>query len=111
MPEISRQQLIVWSAVALVILLIGANYLRGQVGGGASEAASVVTVGLKEESARTTRSPLKIHVVGAVAIPGLYELETGARIADALAAAGGATPTADLSLINLAQKLADGQQV
>jgi len=108
MPSLSRQQLIAWSAVGLVILLIGANYLRGQLSASAHEETAAVTIGLKED--RTT-SRLKVHVVGAVTRPGLYEVDAGSRVADALEKAGGATPAADLNLINLAAKLADGQQL
>jgi len=43
--------------------------------------------------------------------PGLYRLEQGARIADAIARAGGATPKAELAQVNLAAPLADGEQV
>lgn len=108
MLSLSRQQVIAWSAVGLVILLIGANYLRGQLShSAAGETAAVVTVGVKED--RPSR--IKVHVTGAVAHPGLYEIEAGARIADALQLAGGPSPSADLNQINLAAKLADGQQV
>src|SRR5579885_478968 len=48
---------------------------------------------------------------GAVRRPGLYRLRAGARIADALARAGGATARADTALVNLAAPLADGEQV
>lgn len=43
--------------------------------------------------------------------PGLYRLQQGARVADAVARAGGLTPHADSTLINLAAPLADGEQV
>ena len=43
--------------------------------------------------------------------PGLYRLDEGSRIADAVRRAGGATRRADLSLINLAAPVADGLQV
>jgi competence protein ComEA len=52
-----------------------------------------------------------VHVVGAVRRPGLYRLSDGARIADALAKAGGATRKADLTVVNLAAPLSDGVQV
>ena len=43
--------------------------------------------------------------------PGLYRLAQGARVADAVARAGGATRKADLALVNLAAPLADGTQI
>ncbi|MDQ4029788.1 MAG: ComEA family DNA-binding protein, partial [Actinomycetota bacterium] len=43
--------------------------------------------------------------------PGLYRLKDGARVADALELAGGASPKADLALVNLAAPVADGTQV
>nr|PZM96420.1 MAG: competence protein ComEA [Actinomycetota bacterium] len=52
-----------------------------------------------------------VHVVGAVASPGLYELDPGARIADAVKAAGGAQDDADLAAVNLAREVVDGEQV
>ncbi len=61
-----------------------------------------------------TTSPateLVISVVGLVHRGGLVRLPTGARVADALTAAGGAKDGADLSGLNLAQRLQDGDQV
>jgi competence protein ComEA len=52
-----------------------------------------------------------VHVAGAVAAPGVQRLPAGARVVDAVDAAGGAAPDADLGRINLAAVLADGQQV
>ena len=55
---------------------------------------------------------LLVHVVGAVANPGLYRVPRGGRVYDAIAAAGGLSPDADLSkLPNLAGRLQDGEQV
>lgn len=51
------------------------------------------------------------HVVGQVRDPGLVELPVGARIADAVEAAGGATADADLSGVNLARSVTDGEQI
>ncbi len=52
-----------------------------------------------------------LHVLGAVAEPGIVELPLGARVVDALAAAGGPTPDADLAGVNLARIVADGEQL
>lgn len=55
---------------------------------------------------------LLVHVVGAVENPGLYRLPRGDRVFDAIAAAGGFSPSADMSrLPNLAGRLKDGEQV
>ena len=56
-------------------------------------------------------SRLTIHVAGAVVSPGLVEVPDGARVADAVAAAGGALPGSRLSGLNLAAPLRDGQQL
>jgi competence protein ComEA len=55
---------------------------------------------------------LMVHVTGAVAKPGLYRLARGDRVYDAIAAAGGLGPDADLQhLPNLAGRLRDGEQI
>lgn len=52
-----------------------------------------------------------VHVAGHVHAPGVYALEEGQRIVDAIRAAGGAQPIADLNAINLALRLSDGDQI
>nr|WP_216648489.1 ComEA family DNA-binding protein [Isoptericola chiayiensis] len=52
-----------------------------------------------------------VHVVGQVARPGLVGLPAGARVADAVEAAGGASDGADLAALNLARTVTDGEQV
>jgi competence protein ComEA len=52
-----------------------------------------------------------VAVMGRVQRPGLVELPAGARVADAIAAAGGPLPETDLSGLNLARKLVDGELV
>lgn len=56
-------------------------------------------------------SPMCIHVDGAVANPGVYYLDAGSRVVDAVEAAGGATAEARTAAVNLAEVLRDGQQV
>jgi competence protein ComEA len=52
-----------------------------------------------------------VHVVGAVGQPGIYELEFGSRVADAIQAAGGLSAEAFDASVNLARVLSDGEQV
>lgn len=54
---------------------------------------------------------IAVHVSGAVNRAGVVHLEPGARAADAVAAAGGASREAALAGINLAARLTDGQQI
>ncbi|MCC6188676.1 MAG: ComEA family DNA-binding protein [Anaerolineales bacterium] len=58
-----------------------------------------------------TRVPLRVHVIGEVAVPGVYDLAPGSIVEDAILAAGGARAAADLSNLNLARLLQDGDQV
>lgn len=57
-----------------------------------------------------TSGEVVVHVAGAVSAPGVYTLPADSRVDDAVRAAG-ATADADLSQLNLAQKLADGQKI
>lgn len=52
-----------------------------------------------------------VHVVGRVKVPGVYELEVGSRLFDAVVAAGGFMEDADQASVNLARPLSDGEQV
>ncbi len=93
---------------------------QGQPGGlsqAAGPAASAATA-----TAASARPPMAVgptatgpgvvvHVVGRVRRPGLVTLAAGARVADAVAAAGGVTAGAALQRINLARFLADGEQL
>ena len=58
-----------------------------------------------------TPGKLTIYINGAVATPGLYTLPVGSRVDDALKAAGGSLPGAEMTKINLATELTDGQQI
>jgi competence protein ComEA len=61
--------------------------------------------------AAPTKAPLAVHVIGAVPRPGLYEFAEGARVQDAIDAAGGLLASASADSLNLAALLEDGQQL
>ena len=58
-----------------------------------------------------TKAPVAVHVIGAVPRPGLYEFTEGARVQDAIDAAGGILAEANINAVNLAALLEDGQQL
>jgi len=58
-----------------------------------------------------TPPPMQVYVTGAVARPDVYPLPQGSIVKDAILAAGGPAPDADLERINLAASLSPGQQV
>jgi competence protein ComEA len=60
---------------------------------------------------QTSGAGITVHVAGEVDRPGLVTVAAGARVADAVEAAGGLLASADASTLNLAAPLADGQQV
>ncbi len=62
-------------------------------------------------AAPASSGTIVVHVSGAVASPGVVSVPSGARVADAVAAAGGVDRSADVTAINLAAPLADGDQV
>jgi competence protein ComEA len=73
-------------------------------------AAGTVTVATPAPS--TTAAPrLLVHIEGEVARPGVHELADGARVMDAVAAAGGLTDDADRERINLAARVSDGERL
>ena len=80
-----------------------------------SAPALPAAVSAMANSSSVPASPANTHivisVVGRVANPGLVTLADGARVADAVRAAGGVLPGTDVTALNLARKLADGEQI
>lgn len=100
--------------LALVAVAAGAYWFRSGVAQPSSAAPTPVSAGAVPDTAppsTASREFLVVHVAGAVAKPGVVTLDAGARVIDAIAAAGGPLPDADLDRLNLAAPLADGQRV
>src|SRR5919204_6445723 len=114
MPALSRPQLAAYALAAVVVVVLGMRFMQGQARGGAqatagSGAASRAPAAVKID--RPASAGAIVHVAGAVRHPGVYRLRDGERVQDAVRRAGGARRGADLNAINLAAKVADGQQV
>lgn len=101
---------------AMVAFATGGGGMQGEVGApgvqiddvGATDAAAGAPVG---DGGAAPEGVLLVHVLGAVARPGIVELAPGARVVDAVAAAGGLTAEADSGGVNLARALVDGEQL
>ena len=75
------------------------------------EPANSADAGQAASSSTATTTEIVVSVTGLVDQPGIVTLTAGARVADAIAAAGGAIDGADLTGLNLAARLADGDSV
>ncbi|HEX2392570.1 MAG TPA: helix-hairpin-helix domain-containing protein [Solirubrobacterales bacterium] len=116
MPELSRSQVLVYGAVAVALLLVGARAIRGEGATASSYADSPggsASSGSSSSSFTVTgqASDVVVDVSGAVARPGVYRLPAGSRVDDAVRRAGGPAARADLEAVNLAARLTDGQQI
>lgn len=98
------------AAVAAVVAAIGVWRDRPVVEPAPPLSSLSPTAPSSTESA-LSGEPMVVSVIGKVVRPGVVQLPEGARVADALTAAGGALPGTDLVGLNLARKLADGEQV
>jgi competence protein ComEA len=105
LEQIRQYRLYIIMAVLNIAVLVGVIYLLRR-----DEPRSIAIV---TPAPRATATPqiIKVQVNGAVNQPGVYELTLGARLSDALERAGGARPEADLSQLNLARRLNDGEAI
>ncbi len=107
-----RQALKPLLAVAVAVAAL-AGYLVWHSRPTAQVVAPRASVAALAPTAPTSSAPtmIVIAIQGRVRHPGLVRLPAGARVADAIDAAGGPLPGTDLSYVNLAQKLVDGELI
>ncbi|NII40086.1 competence protein ComEA [Curtobacterium flaccumfaciens] len=119
--------LLVGVVAVLALAVVLAGWQSGGGGDGTAEPGVAVVTGAPEAvaasptaSGSASRSPAAapppptpavLYVVGAVEHAGVVTVAADARVADALAAAGGATADADLSRVNLARPVVDGERL
>jgi len=106
LPEISRRQALALALLALALLVVAGKLLSSR-----HSSAPVKPRARLLSSGAKSHALLYVDVSGSVHRPGLYRLPDGARVNDALVKAGGATRKADLTLVNRAAPVTDGEQV
>lgn len=103
-----RQRWLLLSVLGILLATASVAALRLQ---GLRQLLSAPLVPVEAAAAPEPQPRLRVHVTGAVPRPGVYELSEGARVADALAAAGGAGEAARPQTLNLAAYLSDGDKI
>jgi competence protein ComEA len=101
-----RRRVLVVGVVAVVALVFGGRALQRP-----GKSSLPAPIHVARTTGPTKAAQLYVDVVGAVRRPGLYRLDRGARVADAVRRAGGVTRRAELDVVNLAALVADGEQV
>ena len=108
------------AVLLLVALAAGVAWFRAGIAPGAppsspahagARAPRPTTSPASSTSTSTAGRPLVVYVIGAVRTPGIVQLQPGARIVDAILAAGGSVAGADVARLNLAEPVADGERI
>lgn len=98
--------------VLIAIVLLAALGLASAVAGRLlAPPAAAIEIAEATASPSPPPPPVLVDVAGAVARPGVVRLASGARVLEAIAAAGGATPDADITSINRAAVVRDGERL
>jgi competence protein ComEA len=103
--KVSRQLLLALAAVVAFVSLVLVVVNRPE------PPAGEFSINEEPSDSVAIEQYLYVHIVGEVVTPGMYQLPLGARLVDAVFAAGGLTELADNSSVNLARELSDGEQV
>lgn len=103
--KVSRQLLLALAAVVAFVSLVLVVVNRPE------PPAGEFSINEQPSDSVAIEQYLYVHIVGEVLTPGMYQLPLGARLVDAVFAAGGLTELADNSSVNLARELSDGEQV
>lgn len=110
LPALSRRRLAAGAVLLAIVLVLALRHL-GSGGGAAAATTAFAPIAPTHSAGPAAVKLVVVDVAGAVRRPGLYRLKQGSRIEDALVAAGGAAPKAQLDAVNLAAPVADGEQV
>jgi competence protein ComEA len=98
------QKVVIGSLAAGLVVILGSSF-------SSSDQAYEFESPVLADSTTLNLGMIYVHVAGEVASPGLYQLEAGSRVEDAISVAGGMTAEAFEQSVNLARMVSDGEQI
>lgn len=107
MINFSKEQKIIIGLIGIIIISIIIYYMTQKIGNDEIIIENIESI----EEEEVIEEKIAIHMTGCVKNPGIIELKEGERIDDAIQLAGGLTEEADLTNVNLAYKVEDGQKI
>ncbi len=112
---VSRKLLLALGLLVASVVFVVSNLTAPSTGQqtlpNSAPSSEMVAAGVEDSAQAISAAVIFIHIIGAVESPGIYELDAGSRVIDAVFAAGGLTSSADQASINLARSLSDGEQI
>ncbi len=115
MINITKKQLIIISSIAVIIIFIIGYYIYSMT---ITNDYEELEQSFEKENIIQENNNIKeaeeiivIHIAGQIKNPGIVRIKEGARIADVIEQAGGLTQDADITTVNLAYVIEDGQKI
>lgn len=108
-----KQKIIAVIVIAVVVIVIAYYYINSTKEVYTNQSIGNIVEETEEEQGeeKTKKELIKVHITGSIKSNGIVEIEKNSRINDAIEAAGGLTEDADLSNVNLAYMIEDGQKI
>lgn len=115
MLNLSKKQLIILIAIGGVIVFVIGYYLYTTTSNESYEQLDIISEEKDDKNKENVENEqeeiIVVHIAGEVKKPGIVKIKEGARIADIIEAAGGLTEKANITNINLAYIIEDGQKI
>lgn len=116
MINLSKNQIVIIGVVCTIVILVIGYYIYTIINQNDYEEIETISkntniVENNEQDIKTEEENIIVHIAGQVKKPGIVKIKNGARIADIIEAGGGLTEQADITNINLAYIVEDGQKI
>lgn len=110
MDKIEKKKFIIIGIISIITIIIVIKLIDTKFEKNNTKETGIMNIITQEEN-KETEEKIVIYITGEVTNEGVYELDAGSRIANAIEAAGGTKETANLRNVNLAYELEDGEKI